>query len=173
MERNPQMKKLKICVSACLLGFKYRYDGTSDFFTELVEQLKDKADFIPVCPEVECGLPIPRDKMHLKTSSRGTRLVKAETDEDMTGLLDRWLGVKLEQLAERKPDGFLLHSRSPCCGLESTKLYNPEGRLFPRKTSGLFAAAVRRRFPSLPVGDETDLASFLEKLGLRKNRGSK
>ena len=163
------MKKLKICVSACLLGFKYRYDGTSDFFTELVERLKDKADFIPVCPEVESGLPIPRDKMHLRTSSRGTRLVKVETGEDMTEFLDRWVDVKLEQLAERNPDGFLLHSRSPCCGVNSTKFHNPAGKLLPQKTSGIFAAAVRRRFPSLPVGDETDLETFLGKLGLRDN----
>lgn len=162
------MKKLKICVSACLLGFKYRYDGTSDFYAELAERLKDKVDFIPVCPEVECGLPIPREKMHLRTSSRGTRLVKVETGEDMTDQLNRWAEVKLEQLSEREPDGFLLHSRSPCCGLGSTKLYNPAGRLLPGKSFGLFAAAVRRRFPSVPVGDETDPEALLEKLGLDK-----
>lgn len=163
------MKKRIICISACLLGFKYRYDGTSDFLGELAEKLKDKVAFIPVCPEVECGLPIPRDKMHLRTSSRGTRLVKVESGEDMTALLDRWAEVKLEQLAERDPDGFLFHSRSPCCGMGSTKLHNPAGRLLPGKTSGLFAAAVRRRFPSLPVGEETDLEEFLGKLGLDGN----
>jgi len=162
------MKKLKICVSACLLGFKYRYDGTSDFLQELTERLKGKADFIPVCPEVECGLSIPREKMHLRTSSRGTRLVKTETGGDETDRLNQWAEVKLEQLAERNPDGFLLHSRSPCCGVGTTKLYNPSGKLLPHKTSGLFAAAVRRRFPRIAIGQETDVETFLKELGLRE-----
>ena len=63
------MKKIRIAVSACLIGLKYRYDGTSRMNMDIVNTLKDRVDFIPVCPEVECGLSTPRPPMRLETSA--------------------------------------------------------------------------------------------------------
>lgn len=53
------MTKPKVAVSACLIGLKYRYDGGSKMNMDFINALKDRVDFIPVCPEVECGLSIP------------------------------------------------------------------------------------------------------------------
>ena len=39
------LKKLKIGVSACLLGMKYRYDGTDKLDARIVERLMNKVDF--------------------------------------------------------------------------------------------------------------------------------
>ena len=64
------MTKPKVAVSACLIGLKYRYDGTSKMNMDFINALKDKVDFIPVCPEVECGLSIPRPPMRLEASRR-------------------------------------------------------------------------------------------------------
>lgn len=156
--------KLKFGVSACLLGFKYRYDGTADKWQELIDKLKDVADFVPVCPEVESGLPVPRPKMHIRPSSKGTRLVVVDTGEDLTDMMMQWAEVKLEQLELRQLDGFIFHSKSPCCGYCTTKLRTPQGRILTDKASGLFAAAFHRKFPKIPIGDERDLDAFLKKI---------
>ncbi len=158
--------KVRIGVSACLLGFKYRYDGQSDLFQELIDKLKDVAEFIPVCPEVESGLPVPRPKMHLRPSNKGTRLIVVETGEDKTDSMNDWAEIKLEQLERRQLDGFLFHSKSPCCGVASTKLRTPENKILSTTATGIFAAAFRRRFPHIPVGDERDLDGFLQKIKL-------
>ena len=49
----------KILISACLLGNNCRYDGGNCFLDE-INSLKDKVQFVPVCPEVLGGLTIPR-----------------------------------------------------------------------------------------------------------------
>ena len=156
------MKKRKICISACLLGFKYRYDGKSDFRPDLIGMFPN-ADFIPVCPEVECGLPVPRPKMHLEASPRGTRLIVTATGEDLTDAMIEWADVKLDQLQKRAPDGCILRSGSPCCGL-AVKLFNRDGRLLPTKGTGIFARLLRLRRPDLPVCDETCPESLLRRL---------
>ena len=157
-------KKWKVCISACLLGFKYRYDGGSDFMPELIAKYKDAVDFLPVCPEVESGLPIPRKKMHLEASNRGTRLIVTETGEDRTDPMLAWADVKLDQIQRRAPAACILHSKSPCCGLCSAKLYNRNGRLLPSKGTGIFAGLLRLRFPDMPVCDETEADALLRRL---------
>lgn len=156
------MKKLKLCVSACLIGFKYRYDGKNALSPEIIGKFQDIADFIPVCPEVECGLAIPREPMRLVLTPRGTRLTVISSGEDMTDRFLQWAYGKLEQLAVREPDGFIFHSKSPSCGLGSTKLYDTAGHLISETGTGLFAALFRRKFPGLPLAQETDLEALLE-----------
>ena len=162
------MKKLKLCVSACLIGFKYRYDGKNTLVPEIIEKFGDIADFIPVCPEVECGLSIPRDPMHLMLSPRGTRMIVTRTGEDVTGRFLQWAAGKLEQLALREPDGFIFRSKSPSCGLCSTKLYDAAGRVVSETGTGLFAALFRRKNPALPLAQENDFGTLLENFRIRR-----
>ena len=68
-------RKIKIGISACLLGIKCRYDGCSKACPMIFELLKDKVQFIPVCPEFNAGLGVPRPPMHLESSPRGTRII--------------------------------------------------------------------------------------------------
>lgn len=156
------MKKLKLCISACLIGFKYRYDGKNAIVPEIIGKFQDIADFIPVCPEVECGLTVPRSPMRLVLTPRGTRLTAVPSGEDMTGRFLQWAYGKLEQLAVREPDGFIFRSKSPSCGLGSAKLYDAAGRLVSETGDGLFAALFRRKFPGLPLAQETAFESLLE-----------
>ena len=51
--------KEKLLISACLLGTPCRYDGRSVAKVD-VDRLTEKYDLIPVCPEVDGGLPTPR-----------------------------------------------------------------------------------------------------------------
>ena len=59
--QNPPL----IGISSCLLGNKVRYDGQHKLDRYLRDQLGRFVEFVPVCPEVECGLSIPRETMRL------------------------------------------------------------------------------------------------------------
>ncbi len=162
------MKKLKIGISACLIGLKYRYDGDSRFSKTIVDRLGDQVDFIPVCPEVECGLSIPRPKMHMELSPRGTRLKVTESGGDETMRMTQWAENKLDQLERIGISGFIFQARSPSCGLADTKLFAPGGkRLISDAENGLFATMLKRRFPHMVIGEEKDLDEFCRSLGLR------
>ncbi len=160
------MKKLKIGVSACLIGLKYRYDGSSRMDAELIRLLGDKVDFIPVCPEWECGLSIPRPPMRLVLSPKGTRLRECESGADHTDELLAWAEEKLEQLDRRDIAAFLFKSKSPSCGCGSAKLFAPSGRCIRENGSGIFAKVLTTRFPNMIVGEEIALKEFAGKLGL-------
>lgn len=165
--RNSQSKRLKIGVSGCLIGLKFRYNGTSKFSQTLIDRLGDKVDFIPVCPEVECGLSIPREPMHLEVSAKGTRLKGNESGTDETERFLRWAENKLDQLEGMDLAAFIFQARSPSCGLADTKIFSPGGkREITDAGTGLFAQLLQRRFPSLPVGEEKDLDEIIRSLGL-------
>ena len=161
------MKKIKIAISACLIGLKYRYDGESRFSQNIVDRLKDKVDFIPVCPEVECGLSIPRPKMHLEASAKGTRLKVTDSRNDETERMINWAENKLDQLERMGISGFLFKSKSPSCALASAKLMLPGGkRTITEAEDGIFAAMLKRRFPKMIIGEEKDLDEFMRSLGI-------
>ena len=60
------MEKIKLGISTCLLGENVRYDGGHKLDRFLTDTLGQYVEYIPVCPEVECGLPVPRESMHLE-----------------------------------------------------------------------------------------------------------
>lgn len=163
------MKKLKIGVSACLIGLKFRYNGESKFNPEIIRRLDKKIDWIPVCPEVEAGLGVPRPEMRLEVSPRGTRLKVKDSGADETERLTRWAELKLEQLEKRGISGFLFRKKSPSCGLASTEVYSPAGRLISEAGSGIFATMLRHRFPKMVIGEEKDIEEFIRSLGLDKD----
>lgn len=165
--RNGRSKKLKIGVSACLIGLKFRYNGSSKFSQALVDRLGDKVDFIPVCPEVECGLSIPREPMHLEVSAKGTRLKGNDTGKDETDRFLRWAENKLDQLEQMDLAAFIFQARSPSCGLADTKIFSPGGkREITDAGTGLFAHLLQHRFPNLPIGEEKDLEEIIRSLDL-------
>ena len=155
------MKKIRIAVSACLIGLKYRYDGTSRMNMDIVNTLKDRVDFIPVCPEVECGLSTPRPPMRLETSASGTRIRVIETGEDVTDAMLDWAQNKLDKLERLKIDAYIFKSNSPSCGWENVEKFNRAGRRLSSSGQGIFAALVKRRFPNLPVVEESDFPELL------------
>ena len=101
-------KKLKIGVSACLLGIKCRYDGKAKGDPRIYELLKDKVDLIPICPEFNCGLGIPRPPMRLEASPKGTRMKVIETGEDKTEVMRDWINVELKLLERIDIAAFIL-----------------------------------------------------------------
>lgn len=157
-------KKLKIGISACLLGLNYRYNGERKGVPMIYELLKDKVELIPVCPEYGCGLGVPRPPMRLVASPKGTRIKVIESGEDKTEELLDWIDVELHLLERIDIAAFIFKARSPSCGLRNVDLFSPSGRCLGKCGQGLFAAALTRKFPWMTVCEESDFPEIAEKL---------
>jgi uncharacterized protein YbbK (DUF523 family) len=144
---------IRIGISSCLLGNKVRYDGSSKMNTRLVG-LSTQVEWVPVCPETEAGMPVPREPMQLVDSVSGLRLEAIRTREDRTEQLMRWTGQKIVQLEELGLSGFVFKARSPSCALSDAVIVKHDDAE-TKKGSGLFARELARRFPGLPLADET------------------
>lgn len=146
-------RPIRVGTSACLLGSQVRFDGGHKRERFLTETLASYFEFVPVCPEVESGLPIPRPTLRLVGDEADPELRFGESGEDYTPTLKAWAERKLDALAELDLCGFVLKSDSPSCGMERVKVYSDKG-MPSKKGRGLFAAALLARFPLLPVEEE-------------------
>jgi len=148
------MSKIIIGISSCLLGEKVRYDGQHKYDHFLAETLGEFMEYIPVCPEVGCGLTVPRDAMRLVGDPENPRLVTIKTKTDLTDQMKVWGNIKLEELAEKNLCGFIFKSNSPSSGMERIKIYPVSGGTAQKNGTGIFAAMFMKRFPYLPVEDD-------------------
>ena len=163
-------KKLKIGISACLLGLNYRYNGEPKGVPMIYELLKDKVELIPMCPEYGCGLGVPRPPMRLEAGPKGTRIKVIGTGEDKTDELTDWIGVELHLLERIDIAAFIFKSKSPSCGLRNVELFSPSGKCLGKCGQGLFAAALTRKFPWMTVCEETDFPGIADKLVIDPGR---
>lgn len=157
-------KTLRVGISACLLGEHVRFDGGHKLDAFLKDTFGPSVEWIPVCPEVECGLPIPREAMRLSGSAKAPRLVTVVKGIDHTDRMLQWTKSKLSALAAMDLAGFVFKSRSPSCGLREVPRYTASGRS-GRKGRGLFASAFIQYVPAVPVEDDERLHDprFIEK----------
>lgn len=148
------MDKIRLGVSACLIGQKVRFDGGHKQNHYLTDILAHYVEFIPVCPEVEVGLVTPRPALRLVgTEPHAARLVFSKTAQEITPVMLDWSRQCVNHLAEQNLDGFIFKANSPSCGMERVKLYAESG--MPKKIgTGIFAGAFMERFPLLPVEEE-------------------
>lgn len=51
---------------ACLLGEHIRYDDGHKQDRNIADVFGMHFNLVPVCPEVGCGLPVPREEMRLE-----------------------------------------------------------------------------------------------------------
>ncbi len=140
---------IRIGISTCLLGYRVRYDGDHCLDTILRYNLGELIEWIPVCPEIECGFPVPREPMILSGDPKKPRLITRYSGRDYTEMFMEWIVVKTDELAGSELSGFIFKSRSPSCGLGDTKIYTPTGEIV--RGNGLFADSFRKRFPFIPV----------------------
>ncbi|MFA5353447.1 MAG: DUF523 and DUF1722 domain-containing protein [Thermodesulfovibrionales bacterium] len=146
-------EKIRLGISACLLGEQVRYDGGHKLDPFLADTLGRYVDWVPVCPEVEYGLPVPREPMRLVGSPDSPRLVTIKTGIDHTGGMTRWAGEKMQELSGLDLCGFVFKSKSPSSGMTGVKVYSESG-IPVRRGRGIFAALFIDTFPLLPVEDE-------------------
>ncbi len=147
------MEKIRLGISSCLLGENVRYDGGHSHDRFLTDTLGQYVEYIPVCPEVGCGLPVPRDAMHLEGNPASPRLVIIRTKKDITELMLNWSRKKAAELNKYDLCGFIFKSNSPSSGMERVKVYDENG-VPAKKGVGMFAAVFMEHSPLLPVEDE-------------------
>lgn len=147
------MDKIRIGISSCLLGENVRYDGGHKLDHFLVETLGQYVKYVPVCPEVECGLGIPRESMHLAGDLENPRLVTTRTGMDLTDRMKRWAAKRVKELENEGLTGFIFKSRSPSSGMERVKVFTEKGQPV-NKGIGIFAKAFMDHFPHIPVEEE-------------------
>lgn len=148
-------EKIPMGVSACLLGNEVRYDGGHKRDRYLTDILSTYFAFVPVCPEVECGLPIPREPMRLVAAEgESPRLITVRTGIDLTDRMKTWSRSRVEKLSSEELCGFVFKKNSPSSGLHRVKLYHPSGQSSRREGRGLFADLFAQNFPLIPVEEE-------------------
>ncbi len=155
---------IRLGISACLLGEMVRYDGGHKLDRFLVNTLGRYVEWVPVCPEVEIGLPIPREPLRLVGDPEAPRLVTSKSGQDYTERMQTWARERLEQLARVGLHGFVFKKNSPSSGLFRVKVYDEKG--MPGHVGmGIFPREVTKRFPLLPLEEE----GRLHDMHLREN----
>lgn len=164
------MQKIRLGVSSCLLGEQVRYDGGHKHDRYITETLGRFFSFVPVCPERDSGMTVPREAMRLVGDVASPRLVTIKTKRDLTEQMQHFCDQKVAQLADEDLCGFIFKKNSPSSGLFRVKVYGDHSGMPAKSGRGLFAAAVTNRFPLLPVEEEGRLydpalrENFLERV---------
>ena len=153
VERNTVEGKIRIGISKCLLGEQVRYDGGHKLDRYIVNTLGQYFNFVPVCPEAECGLGIPRESMRLVGDPEKPRLITHKTKTDHTERMATWAHARVKELEQENLCGFIFKKDSPSSGMERVKVYTEQG-MPGRKGVGVFARIFMAHFPLLPVEDE-------------------
>ena len=156
--------RMRIGISTCILGENVRFDGGHKRDRFVTDTLGQFLDFVPVCPEVECGLGIPRESMRLVGDPESPRLVTNRTKIDHTERMITWARQRVRELEKEDLCGFIFKSRSPSSGMERVRVYNEKG-VPENKGVGMFARIFMEHFPLLPVEED----GRLHDIKLREN----
>jgi uncharacterized protein YbbK (DUF523 family) len=150
--------RIRIGVSACLLGDEVRYDGGHKRDPLLINAFGPLVEWVKVCPEVEIGMGTPREPIRLTDQDGRIRLRTVKTGVDYTDAMTAYAARRTAALAGADLCGYVLKKDSPSCGMARVKVYRGKGPP-ARNGVGVFAAALLARFPHLPVEDEGRLAN--------------
>ena len=167
------MEKTKMGISSCLLGENVRYDGGHKLDHFLRDTWGKYVEYVSVCPEVECGLGVPRESMYLEGDPDSPFLMTTRTRQDMTRRMVNWARKRVVQLEKEALGGFIFKRDSPSSGMERVKVYNKDG-MAVKTGIGMFARIFMEHFPLLPVEDEGRLhdpllrENFIERIFVLK-----
>jgi uncharacterized protein YbbK (DUF523 family) len=158
--------RLRVAISACLLGQEVRWDGGHKRDRAVAELLGALVEWVPVCPEVELGLGVPREPIRLEAGRAASpRLVAIESRRDLTQAMERFARRRVDELLAQGIVGYVLKSDSPSCGIARVPVHGAR-----RAGAGVFARVLMQRAPRLPVAEERALhdaarrARFVERM---------
>src|SRR5262245_20669000 len=161
---------LRVGVSACLLGHEVRWDGGHKRDRFVTDTLGPWVEWVPVCPELELGLGVPREPIRLEGNPAAPRLVAPKSGTDHTAAMLRFARARVEKLVADDLSGYVLKRDSPSCGMERVRVHRPRGGAPARTGVGFFARVLKERLPLLPIEEEGRLndaalrESFVERL---------
>ena len=176
------VSKPRIGISSCLLGNKVRHDGSHKYDPFITRTMGRHVEWIPVCPEFEVGMGVPREAVRLIGSPDRPKMIADRTGKDWTRQMETYSAKRVRELKAMNLSGYILKKNSPSCGMEKIRVYpvQPRGvkdltsteyRVYGqtgtsnRKGRGLFAQTLMTRLPLLPVEEEGRLYDP----GLREN----
>lgn len=157
---NEVVIRPRVVLSRCLEMDACRYNGAG-IRSAVVRELAERVEFVPVCPEVEIGLGVPRPPIQIERSRGGgaakgsLRLVQPSTGRDLTESMAAFSRSFAD--ATKGVDGMILKSRSPSCGMGDVKVFAGDD-LETQEGWGMFAAAMRERYPGAAMEDEARLS---------------
>ncbi len=155
---------IRVGISSCLLGEKVRFDAGHKKDLYLTNILGKYVEWIPVCPEVEVGMGVPREAIRLVGKPNNPNLVGTKSGKDWTDEMKKFSQMRNKQLAEMNLSGFIFKKDSPTCGMERVRVYSQSGS--PSKEgTGVFAKSFIEYFPLIPVEEE----GRLNDIKLREN----
>jgi uncharacterized protein YbgA (DUF1722 family)/uncharacterized protein YbbK (DUF523 family) len=144
---------LRLGVSSCLLGNAVRYDGGHKRDRFLSDLLGGFVEWVPVCPEVEVGMGVPRPAVHLVRTGADVRMREVASGSDHTRRMRDYAVRRVRELASLELCGYVLKKDSPSCGMTRVRVHGDDGRV-RREGIGLYASALLEAFPNLPIEDE-------------------
>ncbi|MBI3770037.1 MAG: DUF1722 domain-containing protein [Deltaproteobacteria bacterium] len=162
-------RPLRLGVSSCLLGAEVRFDGGHKRDRFLTDLLGRFVEWVPVCPELEVGMGVPREAVRLVGDPAAPRMVGTRSGTDHTDAMRRYAATRVRALAALDLSGYVLKKDSPSCGMERVRVYETGG-MPSRRGRGIFAAVFMAAYPSIPVEEEGRLddpllrENFIERL---------
>ncbi len=152
----------RIAISSCLLGERVRYDGES----KLQSWLVDCGDvvWVPVCPEVEVGMSIPREAIQIEESCDGIKLLGVESRQDWTEQMNNFARQRVLQLQAADIVGYVFKARSPSCGIGDVPLMGALGQTVVGKTNGIFCDVLMEMWPELSIANEVMMSDAKQRV---------
>lgn len=148
---------VRIGISTCLLGRPVRWDGGHKRDAFLTEQLGPFVEWVPVCPEVEIGMGVPRETIRLVERGGELRLLAERSGSDWSERMRAWSRRRVRELEALELCGYVLKKDSPSCGMERVRVWNEKG-MAEKRGRGVFAEALLAGAPALPVEEEGRLS---------------
>ncbi|MBI5428250.1 MAG: DUF523 domain-containing protein [Nitrospinae bacterium] len=149
--------KVRVGVSACLIGQNVRWDGGHKRDEVVADVLGRLFEWVPVCPEVEAGMGVPREAVGLYGGPERPLMLGNESGTDWTEKMSLYSRRRIEELSGLGLCGYIFKSKSPSCGLNAVPVFAGPGNGPMRLGRGMFADAFMKRYPSIPAEDESRL----------------
>lgn len=143
--------RLRIGVSACLLGHSVRYDGGHKRHRAVTETLSRIFDIVAVCPEWEAGMGIPREPVELVGDPEEPLMIGKRSGTDWTETMRRHGRRRAAEIEKLEVSGFILKQGSPSCGLDGVPVQSGRADLAGQ---GLFARTLTESLPLMPMEEE-------------------
>lgn len=124
----------KIAVSACLVGVNCKYNGGNNLHALLASNQEDK---VLICPEMQGGLPCPRDPSEIK----GNKVISSK-GKDVTDQFHQGATKALEQIQKNHCTLVILKAKSPSCGIH--QVYDGTFSSTLIKGSGISAKLIQK-----------------------------
>ncbi len=151
------MDKIPVGISSCLIGEEVRWNGGHKHAGEVVDTFGGIFRWVPVCPEVEVGMGVPREAVGLYGSPDQPLMLGNESQTDWTAGMNDFSLLRVKELEAENLCGFIFKSKSPSCGVRDVPVYKAHGSRHSQPGRGLFAAAFLKCHPLIPVADEEEL----------------